>query len=186
MNDKPITVLLRAWSRGNKAALDQLVPIVYSQLRQLAASYVARERPGRTLSPTDLVSEVYGRLAVESGQLDFADRAHFFAIAARHMRQILVDRARQRGAAKRGAGVPAVTLDDAIASNARPAELVALDEALARLATVDERKARAIEMHYFAGMTHDEIAAVLGASVSTVKRNLRVAEAWLHQHLRGV
>jgi RNA polymerase sigma factor (TIGR02999 family) len=184
VDDRPVTVLLRAWSAALSPALDALVPIVYAELRRLAAAYVSRERPGRTLTPTDLVSEAYGRLATEDGPPEYNGRAHFFAVAARHMRQILVDRARRRGAAKRNAGERPVTFDDAIAADGRPEDLLALDEALTALAAADERKARAIEMHYFSGMTHDEIATVLGASVSTVQRELRVAEAWLHQRLR--
>jgi RNA polymerase sigma factor (TIGR02999 family) len=180
-----VTMLLRAWSSGDRGALDQLIPLVYEELHRLAGARVARERSGRTFSATDLVSEAYGRLVVESDVPDWKDRAHFFAVAARHMRQILVDRARRRGAAKRGGERTPITFDEAIVVGDNRTELVALDDALTALARVDERKARAIEMHYFAGMTHEEIAVVLDASVSTVQRELRLAQAWLHHQLRS-
>jgi RNA polymerase sigma factor (TIGR02999 family) len=183
--EAPVTVLLRAWRSGDKAALDALMPVVYEELHRLATAYVARERPGRTLSPTDLVSEAYGRFAMDANQPDWSDRTHFFAVAARLMRQILVDRARKRGAGKRGGGEEPVTFDDGTIAVSSSDELIALDEALTALTAVDERKARAIEMHYFAGMTHEEIASVLEISISTVQRELRVAESWLYNQLRA-
>ena len=180
---RTVTMLLRDWRGGDQQAVDELLPLVYRELHKLAASYMRGERPGHTLRPTDLVNEAYLRLA-DGGQPEWSDRTHFFAIAARTMRQILVDHARKRSAAKRGAGERPVTFDDALASGERPEELVALDDALEALAKMDERKARAIELHYFGGLTHDEIANVLDVHINTVGRDLKLAEAWIHRHLR--
>jgi RNA polymerase sigma factor (TIGR02999 family) len=161
------------------------MPIIYPELRRLASAHMARESRAQTLSPTDLVSEAYLRLA-QPNPGDFQDRAHFFAVAARYMREILVDRARRRHAAKRGGLQRPVTLDENLFADERPEALVALDDALSALAVVDEQKARAIEMRYFAGMTHDDIAAVLQVSSKSVMRALRVAESWLRAQLRDV
>jgi RNA polymerase sigma factor (TIGR02999 family) len=177
-----VTVLLRKWRSGDAIAFDELMPIVYAELHRLAANYLRSERPNHTFRPTDLVSEAYLRLA-DATPPDLNDRVHFFAIAARNMRQILVDHARKRCAAKRGGGVKAIELDDAVAATDRPAELVALDDALVALAAFDERKARAVELHYFGGLSHEEIAKVLEIHVNTVARDLRVAEAWIHRQI---
>jgi RNA polymerase sigma factor (TIGR02999 family) len=177
-----LTVLLRAWRQGDRAAFDEIVPLIFGELRQLARAHLRGERPGHTFGPTDLISEAYLRLA-GGVQLEFNDRAHFFAIASRNMRQILVEHARKRCAEKRGAGELPVEFDETRIANDRPWELVALDEALDELAKFDERKARAIELLYFGGLTHEEIAAVCEIHVNTVARDLRLAEAWLRRQL---
>jgi RNA polymerase sigma factor (TIGR02999 family) len=180
-----LTGLLRAWRQGDRAAFDEIAPVIYDELRRLAAFHLRGERPGHTFGPTELISEAYLRL-VGSAHLDFHDRAHFFAIASRNMRQILVDHARRRGADKRGAGERPVELDEAQIAIERPEELVALDRALDELAKLDERKARITELHYFGGLTQDEIAAVCEIHVNTVARDLRFSEAWLRTQLRAL
>jgi RNA polymerase sigma-70 factor, ECF subfamily len=182
---KQVTELLQAWRGGDQSALEQLMPLVYDELHKLAAAYMRGEQPGHTLRPTDLISEAYLRL-VEGAQIEWSSRTHFFGIAARTMRQILVDSARKRSASKRGSGERAITLDEALVASQRPEELVALDEALEALKRQDERKARAVELHYFGGLTQEEIAAVLGVHVNTVSRDLRLAEAWINRHLSHV
>ena len=177
-----LTNLLRAWRQGDRAAFDQIAPVIYDELRRLAAFHLRGERPGHTFGPTELISEAYLRLA-GSAQLEFADRAHFFAIASRSMRQILVDHARRRGAVKRGAGEAPAEFDETRVSTDRPAQLVALDEALDELAKLDDRKARITELHYFGGLTQEEIAEVCEVHVNTVARDLRLAAAWLRAHL---
>jgi RNA polymerase sigma factor (TIGR02999 family) len=178
-----VTELLRAWRGGDGRALDRLGTILYTELRRLAAAHLRKERRGRTLTPTELVSEAFARLM--GADVAWNDRLHFLSAAARHMRQILVDRARRRGAEKRGAGMEDVVLDidEALVPSDRPGALVALDDALDALATLDERKARLIELHYFGGMTQIEIAALLGLHVNTVARDLRLAHAWLAREL---
>jgi RNA polymerase sigma factor (TIGR02999 family) len=176
-----VTLLLRAWQAGDADALDELTPLIYAQLHRLAAARMRGERGDHTLSPTALVSEVYMRLVGAHGQ--FEDRVHFFAVAARTMRRVLVDHARAHAAAKRGGPAHAVTFDDAQLADARPEQLVALDDALTALAGVDERKAKIIELHYFGGMTQPDIAASLGVHVNTVARDLRLAQAWIHREL---
>jgi RNA polymerase sigma factor (TIGR02999 family) len=177
-----LTVLLRAWRQGDRAAFDKIVPLIYDELRQLASFHLRGERPDHTFGPTDLIAEAYLRLA-GGVELEFNDRAHFFAIASRNMRQILVEHARKRCAAKRGAGQPLLELDEARIATDRPWVLVALDEALDELAKLDERKARVIELHYFGGLTHAQIAAVCEIHVNTVARDLRLGEAWLRRQL---
>lgn len=183
---RTVTHLLQEWRGGNQAALDEVIPLVYRELHNLAASYMRRERAGHTFRPTDLVAEAYVRLA-EGTNPHWNDRVHFFGIAARTMRQILVDHARKRNADKRGAGERAVTFEeDQVAARAeRPDDMIALDDAMTELAKIDERKARTIELHYFAGMTQEEIAAMLEVHVNTVARDLKLAEAWIARHLRG-
>ena len=178
----PVTTLLRAWRAGDRAAFDQLVPIVYEELRRLAARNLRGERAGHTFRPTDLVSEAYLRLA-GADLPEWKDRVHFFAVAARNMRQILVDHARRRSAHKRGNGARAITFEEMHGGIDRPDELVALDDALSALALVDERKARAVELHYFGGLTQADIAELLGVHVNTVARDLKLAEAWIHRSL---
>jgi RNA polymerase sigma factor (TIGR02999 family) len=182
--DESVTQLLRRWSQGDRAAFDALTPVVYDELRRLAASYMRRERAGHTLSATALVSEAYLRIA-GGEHPEYGDRVQFFAVAASHMRRILVDHARRRGADKRGGRERRVTLDESLVSGDRPEELCALDEALDALAAFDARKARVVELHYFGGMAHREIASALGVHENTVARDLRLAEAWIHRHLRG-
>lgn len=156
---------------------------VYAELHKLASSYMRGERAGHTMRPTDLIGEAYLRLA-DATPPELNDRVHFFAIAARTMRQILVDHARKYGADKRGAGVKPVTLDEQVVASDRSDELIVLDHALDVLAKFDERKARAIELRYFAGLTQEEIANALDVHINTVARDLKLAEAWLHRHLR--
>jgi RNA polymerase sigma factor (TIGR02999 family) len=177
-------MLLRDWRGGDRAALDALMPVIYAELHKLAASYIRRERRDHTLRPTELVGEAYVRLAEgQTPQVD--DRVHFFGIAARIMRQILVDHARKHKAEKRGSGDKPVTFDELKVGAERSDDIVALDEALEALSKVDERKARVIELRYFAGLKQEEIATALDVHINTVARDLRIGEAWLHRFLRG-
>jgi RNA polymerase sigma factor (TIGR02999 family) len=176
-----ITSLLRRWSEGDRAALDQLTPLVYDQLRLLAASYLRNERSDHTLQPTALIHEAYLRL-IDQHQT-FSSRKHFYGVAAHLMRIILVDHARTNAAAKRGGGNK-IPLDDIqIAAASRSADLLALDEALERLWAFDERKSRAVELRYFAGTSIEETAELLDISVATVRRELRLGENWLWREL---
>lgn len=177
-------MLLRAWRQGDHAALDEMVPLIHAELRRLASLQLRGERKDHTLRPTELVSEAYLRLA-GGVAFEFTDRVHFFAIASRVMRQILVDHARKRSRGKRGRGVRPEEFDETLVATDRPWELVALDEALDALSKFDERKARIIELHYFGGLTHDEIAAVCSVHANTVARDLRLGEAWLRRELRA-
>ena len=177
------TQLLIDWGKGNPAALDELAPHLYRELHRLARSYLKRERPNHTLQPTALINEMYIRLIGQSQAVQFENRAHFFGIAARLMRRILVDHAREHRAKKRGGDVSLVSLDESPALS--PPDILEIDEALRRLAQVDERKARVIEMRYFGGMSRQEIAQVAGLTVATVKRDLRLGETWLQRHLQG-
>ena len=179
-----MTVLLRDWRNGDRAALDELVSVIYGELRSLAASQIRRERLDITWRPTELVGEAFARL-VQSQLPELEDRVHFFGIAARVMRQILVDHARKHKAEKRGGGAKAVPLDDVDVGDDRSQDVVLLDEALQEFAKLDERKARVIELHYFAGLKQAEIATVLAVHVNTVARDLRFGEAWLRRYLCG-
>jgi len=180
----PVTLLLHNWQRGDQAALAQIAEIVDRELHRLAAFYLRRERPGHTLQPTALVNEAFLRLVGQAEDSDWESRSHFVAIAAHHMRQILVDYARRHKAAKRGAGVTMISLDDAhVASDPRAVDLLALDEALAKLSDVDSRKARAMELKFFGGLEMAEIASVLGISVKTVEKDVRLGAAWLRSTL---
>ena len=179
-----ITQLLRDWRAGDDKALEQLTGLVYHELHRLAGNQMRRERPEHTFSPTDLVSEAFLRLAGDQ-QHEFHDRVHFFAIAARHMRHILVEHARKRSAEKRGGGAQRVTLGDRLVTPERPEELLALDRALEALAAMDERKARVVELHYFGGLEQTEIAALLEVHKNTILRDLRLAEAWLNRYLES-
>ncbi|HWC96158.1 MAG TPA: ECF-type sigma factor [Candidatus Sulfopaludibacter sp.] len=162
--------------------LDELVPRIYRELHLLASSYLRRERAGHTLQPTALVNEVYLRLAASSPH--FQDRKHFYGVAARLMRQVLVDHARKHLSDKRGAGVVNLSLDEALCySDSHAAEFTALDQALDKLAAVDERKARAVELRFFTGLTIEETAEVMGASVASVSRDMRFALAFLSRQL---
>jgi RNA polymerase sigma-70 factor, ECF subfamily len=177
------TVLLREWSGGNKAALDQISSVLYQELRRLAAAKLNRERSGHTLQPTALIHEAYLRL-VHHDQDQWHSRAHFFSVASHIMREILVDHARKHHAAKRAGGAERVTLDEAVMfAPERGSVLVALDDALTELAGFDERKGRLIELKYFGGLETDELAAALGISRSTVTRESRLAEAWLYNRM---
>ena len=178
-----ITGLLGEWSRGEGDALARLTPQVYDELHRLAEGYMRRERAGHTFSATVLVSEAFLRLT-DGEQPTFNDRVHFFALAARSMRRILVDHARRRAANKRGKAEKALTFDEALVSDERPEELCALDDALAALEAVDERKAKVVLYHYFGGMSQKEIAAALEVHENTVARDLRMAQAWIGRHIR--
>lgn len=179
-----VTMLLARWSNGDKSALDELAPLLYDELRRVAGGVMRGERPNLTIQPTDLVHEAYLRMADQT-RLQSRDRAHFLALAARAMRQILVDHWRRRKAAKRGGGVK-IQLEPGIDVAAeKPAEVVTLDDALQALAEIDPRKAQVIELRFFGGMTAAEIAEVLGVSTATVGREIRFAQAWLHRELRA-
>jgi RNA polymerase sigma factor (TIGR02999 family) len=180
-----VTRLLLAWSQGDRGALDALVPHVYAELRRQADRYLGRQRAGHTLQPTALVHEAFLRL-VDQTHVSFKDRAHFFAVASRAMRQILVDHARRRNAGKRGGHATRLVLDEAIAAvPPRGVDLVALDDALARLEKLDSDQARLVELRFFGGLTIEETAVVLGCSPATVKRSWSSARAWLYGELAG-
>jgi RNA polymerase sigma factor (TIGR02999 family) len=179
---RTVTKLLQEWKRGDASALDELMPLVYGELERLAAGYLKSERPNHTFHATDLVSEAYLRLS-EGQTPEWNDRVHFFAVAARTMRNILVDHARRRGRAKRNDGQRPVAFDDTLVAGHRASELVALDDTLNALAAFDERKARIVELHYFGGLTQAEIAEALELHVNTVARDLKLAEAWIHKHM---
>ena len=170
---------------AEQPSLDSLLPIVYQELRRLAASYLRRERAGQTLQPTALVHEAYLRLMKDKPNR-WQNRAHFCAIAAHSMRQILIERARARDALKRGGGGARVTLDDAlVAGGERTIDLVALDEALERLAAIDAEQARLVELRFFGGLTVEETAEAMDISPATVKRHWAIARAWLARELEG-
>ncbi|MEM8933759.1 MAG: sigma-70 family RNA polymerase sigma factor [Acidobacteriota bacterium] len=176
-----VTRLLLDWRAGDPSALGQLMPLVYEELRSVARRHMRSEGP-ITLQPTALVNEVYLRLVAMKVQ--WQDRVHFFAIAASLMRRILVDEARRRQTKKRGGGEPMLALDDADGAVHAPAELVALDDALSDLARLDERKARAIELRFFAGLTIAETAEALGVGHATIERDVKMARAWLARHIQ--
>jgi RNA polymerase sigma factor (TIGR02999 family) len=181
-----VTSLLLDWSRGHADALEKLMPVVYEELRRLAKAHLGRERREHTLQPTDLVHEAYLKL-VDQRHVDWKNRAHFFAVAARVMRRVLVDHARARLAQKRGGGAVRVTFDETLPIDTPNADvtLLALDDALTELGTLDARQARTVELRYFAGLTVDEAAEALGVSGMTVKRDWTVAKAWLKLRLEG-
>ncbi|MGH9831828.1 MAG: sigma-70 family RNA polymerase sigma factor [Blastocatellia bacterium] len=180
-----ITQLLLAWSEGDKAALDQLMPLVYDELRRLAKHHMRNERAGHTLQTTALIHEAYLRL-VDAGQVRLENRRHFFAAASRLMRQALVDLARERGSRKRGGAAQQVSLDEAmVVSKHRDEGLLALDEALGALAVIDARKSQMVELRFFGGLSVEETAEALSVSVETVHRDWRLARSWLLRKLRG-
>ncbi len=179
-----VTALLQDWSEGDASALEKLTPLVYSELRRVAAGYMKRERSGHTWQSTELVHEAFLRLVGKESP-DYQNRAHFLAIAAQHMRQILVDHARRRARVKRGGEAQRITMEIvSIAAPSPPVDFLVLNEALAALAEFDERKSRVLEMHFFGGMGQEEIATVLGVHTNTVARDLRLARAWLQTRLR--
>jgi RNA polymerase sigma factor (TIGR02999 family) len=179
------TVLLEAWSRGDEAAFDQLVPLVHAELKALARRYLGRERIGHTLQPTALVNEAYLRL-VDINRIQWQGRGHFLSMAARVMRRVLVDAARARRYQKRGGGALRVTLDEGmLVTGDQGHDLVALDAALDALATMDPRKSQVVDMRFFGGLTVEEIADVLKVSGDTVRRDWRLAKVWLLRELRG-
>ncbi len=174
-----VTSLLIRLTDGDGAVLDDLLPLVYAELRRLAASYLRRERQGHTLQPTALVHEAYMRM-IDQTQVEWQNRAHFFGVAAQMMRRILVDHARGQQAEKRGGEFQKLSLDENIdVSGERAADLIALDDALARLAELDPQKSRVVELRFFGGLSVEETAEVLGVSAPTVKRQWRMAKAWL-------
>jgi RNA polymerase sigma factor (TIGR02999 family) len=180
-----VTRWLLEWSGGDQAALDHLMPVVYDELHRVAAAYLRREPAGHTLQPTALVHEAYLRLVDES-RVDWHSRAHFFGAAARLMRQILVDHARRRHAAKRGGGALKVTVSEASASYAPPdIDMLALDHALTELAALDPQQGRVVELRFFGGLSIEETAEVLAISPTTVKRDWTTAKAFLRRRLKG-
>ena len=183
-SSKQVTQLLANWSQGDLAAREALMPLVYNELRSLARSYLRRERSDHTLQATALVHEAYLRL-VEQDNVNWQNRHHFFGAAANLMRRILVDHARAHLADKRGSGLPKVAITEAIAmSREQPADMLALDESLARLSSVDPQQGRIVELRVFAGLTVEETAELLGISPATVKRDWAVAKAWLLREIR--
>jgi RNA polymerase sigma factor (TIGR02999 family) len=178
-----VTELLIRWSSGDARAIDELVPVVYQELRQLAAYHLSRERFSGTLQPTALVHEAYLRL-VDQSRVQWSGRAHFFGAAAQVMRRVLVDRARERNAQKRGEGASHEPLDVAIAAPGDTSyDLVALDEALNHLAALDADRARVVELRFFGGLSVKETAAIMGSSEATIKRDWALARAWLFRRL---
>jgi RNA polymerase sigma-70 factor, ECF subfamily len=179
-----VSQLLQRWSDGDSQALDSLVPVVYQELRRLAHHYMKREREGHTLQTTAVVNEAYMRL-VNYKRMHWRNRVHFFAVAAQVMRRILVEHARSRNYAKRGAGAQKISLDDvAVISNDRSAEVIAVDDALTELASWDARKCRIVELRFFGGLTIEETAEALNVSSTTVEREWRSAKAWLHRAIK--
>lgn len=180
-----VTQLLLEWTGGDRAALDRLMPLVYDELRRLAGGYLGRERRDHTLQPTALVNEAFLRL-VDQRRIQWQGRAHFLALAATLMRQLLISHARKHRAAKRGSGGQRLTLlDSDLAVEARDVDLLDLDRALAALAALDARQARVVELRYFGGMTVEETAEVLEVSPATVKLDWSLARAWLLRELQG-
>jgi RNA polymerase sigma factor (TIGR02999 family) len=180
---REVTQLLCLWSTGDRAALESLMEVVYAELRHLAHSYLRRERQGHTLQSTALVHEAYLRL-INQNDVSWQNRAHFFGIAASMMRRILIDHARSRQASKRGAGIPLLKLDDAVAgSGPRDLDLVALDRALEKLTRIDPQQSRIVELRFFAGLSIEDTAEVLNISPATVKREWAMAKAWLYREM---
>jgi RNA polymerase sigma factor (TIGR02999 family) len=181
-----VTDRLRAWGRGDTAALDRLMPVVYEELGRQARRYLRHERPGHTLETAGLVHEAYLRL-VDQRKADWQNRAQFFGVAAQLMRRVLIDHARSRQAAKRGGVGIQITLEDAtVRAEERGVDLLELDEALTRLAALDPQQARVVELRYFTGLSIEETAEVLGISTATVKREWALARAWLRRELTPV
>jgi len=178
-----VSQLLIEWSEGDRAALNKLMPMVYKELLRLAHQYLSKERKGRTMQTSDLVHEAYLRL-VDQRHVHWQNRAHFYGIAAELMRRILVDRARRRRRIKRGGGASLVTLDQGMVISSEPVvDVIAIDEVLTRLARIDKRKARIVELRFFGGLEVEETAAFLEISETTVMREWKMAKAWLHREL---
>jgi RNA polymerase sigma factor (TIGR02999 family) len=185
LSPKEITQLLLDWSHGQQAALDQLIPLVHDELHRIAKRHMGRERPGQTMQTTALVNEAYLRL-IDSSHVRWQNRAHFFAIAAQLMRRILVDFARSRHNLKHGGRAEEVSLDEALViSPERGADIVALDDALKALASLDARQSQVVELRFFGGLSINETAEVLKVSEGTVRRDWSLAKAWLHRELNG-
>ena len=181
-NTANVTNLLLEWGNGDPSALERLAPIIYQELLRLARTRLSRENRACTLQPTALVHECYLRLADQT-RLQWQNRAHFYAVAANTMRRVLIDHARKRKAQKRGQGVRITLLTDMDVAKERAPDLLALDEALQKLSVLDARKSRVIELKFFGGMTTEEIGLVLGISVATVGRELRLGQAWLRREI---
>jgi RNA polymerase sigma factor (TIGR02999 family) len=182
---RDVTGLLQAWGKGDEAALQKLMPLVYEELHAAARRYMAHERPGHTLQTTALIHETYLRL-VNVRQVKWQDRAHFLAMCAQLMRRILIDNARSRNYQKRGGAAPRVSFDEGLAVAAQPdVDLLALDDALLRLAQMDERKGRVVELRFFGGLGVKETAEVMKVSPETVMRDWKTAKVWLLRELRG-
>jgi RNA polymerase sigma factor (TIGR02999 family) len=180
------TILLRAWGEGDAQALGRLTPLVYHELRRIARGYMARERPDHTLQATALVNEAYLRL-VDTRQTNWQDRAHFLAICARAMRQILVDHARSRASQKHGGGQMALQFDENLGiPQSHHSQLLELDDALKRLAELDPRKSQVVELRFFGGLSLEETSEALRVSLRTVKRDWQMARAWLYRELGGI
>ena len=181
---RDVTQLLRAWSEGDQLALEKLTPLVYQELHRRAHRQMAQERPGQILQTTAIVNEIYVQL-IDLRGVSWRDRAHFFALSSRLIRHVLIDAARSKGSLKRGAGSPHVALDENLLVSAEPlADVVALDEALTALDAVDQRKSQVVELRFFGGLSIEETAEVLKVSPETVKRDWRLAKAWLRRELR--
>ena len=178
-----ITRLLLAWRNGEERALDDLMPLVHHELKRIARNFMRRQRPGNTLQTTALVNEAFMRL-VDSDKVNWQDRSHFYAISAQLMRRVLVDAARRRNSEKRGGDRVRVTLADDVKSADDEADVIAIDEALDRLAQMNARQSRIVELRYFAGLTEDEIAETLDISTRTVRRDWNLARAWLYRELQ--
>jgi RNA polymerase sigma factor (TIGR02999 family) len=184
-SSKEVTALLRAWGQGDEDALRKLIPLVYDQLHAAARHYIAGERAGHTLQTTALIHETYLRL-VDIRHVQWQDRAHFLAVCAQLMRRILIDFARSRGYQKRGGRAPYVNFDEKLVVRAEPDfNLVALDDALNRLAQIDERKSKVVELRFFGGLGVKETAEVMKVSADTVMRDWKLAKVWLLRELRG-
>jgi RNA polymerase sigma factor (TIGR02999 family) len=180
-----VSKLLVNWRRGDQGAREALIPLVYNELRRLARLHLRRERPDHTLQSAALVHEAYLRL-IRQDQPQWQNRAHFFGVAAQLMRHILVDHARNRAAAKRGAGVPRLSLDEEVAlPQARDVDIVALDDALNQLAALDLQQSRVVELRFFGGLSIEETSVVLGISPATVKREWATARAWLQREMKN-
>jgi RNA polymerase sigma-70 factor (ECF subfamily) len=179
-----VTDLIARWSAGDRDALDALIPLVSVELRKIAAAHFRRERAGHTLQPTALVNEVYLRM-LGRDRLEFQDRAHFMAVASRLMRQLLIDHARRHGAARRGGGAVRTELPDLADAVRDPVDVIALSDAIERLAALDARQGQLVELRCFGGLELAEIATVLGVSLRTVKREWATARLWLHRELKG-
>lgn len=184
MKSSSVTTLLNRWRSGDETALDDLTPLVYDDLRRIAGRFLRSERSGHTLQTTALVNEAFVKLV--GADVPFEDRVHFLAVAARIMRHILTDHARSRASRKRGGGLRIETLDEERVGKVTSTSILDLDDALCRLAEVDERASDSLVLHYFGGMTHAEVAAALGVSPATIDRDLRLGKAWLGNELRTI
>lgn len=185
-DSRQITQMLKEWGDGNEAALDRLMPLVYDELRQQASRFISRERSGHTLQTTALIHEAYIKL-IDQTQVEWQNRSHFFAIASQAMRRILVDHARTRHREKRGGSAENLPLDYAarVSSPEKSLDLLALDEALSRLAAFDKRQVKVVELRYFSGLSIDETAEILGVSNATVRNDWNMAKAWLKREIAG-